>query len=106
MIDIYVTFPNIKEAKKISRLLLENRLAACVNMFPINSMYWWQGKIADDKEIAALIKTRKKNFKKIESLVAKHHSYSAPCIIQLPVTLVYKPYKKWLYGETRRRKKD
>lgn len=64
MIFVYSTFPNKKEAKEIGKGLVKNKLAACVNIFPIESIYHWQKKIVKDKEFAVIIKTRKENFKK------------------------------------------
>jgi periplasmic divalent cation tolerance protein len=99
MIFIYITCPNKKEAQKIGRALLEARLVACVNIFPVESAYWWQNKITKDKEVVLLLKTLKKNFKKIESLVQKIHSYQVPCLCALSIIKVNKEYFNWLKKE-------
>jgi len=65
MIFVYSTFPSRKEAKRIGEALVKRRLVGCVNVFPIDSVFAWKGKIAREKEVAAIIKTEKKNFKKI-----------------------------------------
>jgi len=96
MIFVYSTFPNKREAKKMGEKLVEKKLAACVNVFPIDSIYSWQGKIVKDKEFAALIKTKKKNFKKVEKFILENHSYDIPCIIEIPLGRVTKKYLKWL----------
>jgi len=96
MIFIYSTFPSKKEAKEIGEKLVKNKLAGCVNIFPIESIYFWQRKIAKDKEFAAVIKTSKKNFKKVESFILKNHSADVPCIMEIPVGRVTKKYLKWL----------
>ena len=98
MIFVYVTFSNSKEAKKITTHLLKKRLIACANMFPIQSIYWWKGKIANDREVAAILKTSKKNLKKVESETKKLHSYDTPCIISWSVYPNFE-YKKWLINE-------
>ena len=95
MIFIYSTFPSKKEAEKIGRKLVEKKLAACVNIFPINSVYFWDKKIVKDKEFAAIIKTKKKNFEKIEKFILKNHSYDAPCIFEIPTGRVTKKYLEW-----------
>ena len=74
MIFIYSTFPNKKEARDIGRRLLKEKLIKCVNFFPIESIYLWKKKIKQDKEVAIIIKTEKKNFKKIESFILKNNS--------------------------------
>jgi periplasmic divalent cation tolerance protein len=99
MIIIYSTFPNLKSGQKISELLIENKLAACANIFPINSVYKWSGKIVKEKEFGAFIKTKKVNFKKVEQFILKNHPYTTPCIIQIPVQKITPKYKKWL-GES------
>jgi len=96
MIVIYSTFPNFKEAKKIGELLIKNKLAGCVNIFPINSIYFWNNEIVKDKEWAAIIKTKKANFSKVENFIARHHSYAVPCVFEIPIGRVAKKYLKWL----------
>jgi len=96
MIFVYSTFSNRKEAKEIGERLVKKKLAACVNIFPIDSIYFWQGKIVKDKEFAAIIKTRKENFKKIEKFIFENHSYETPCILEIPIGRVTKKFLKWL----------
>ncbi|MBW2980407.1 divalent-cation tolerance protein CutA [Candidatus Woesearchaeota archaeon] len=82
---IYITCKDEKEARKIAKHLLEKKLIACANFFPINSMYWWEGKIEDDKEFLLLAKTTKKNANKVKDEVKKVHSYDVPCILEIDV---------------------
>ena len=100
MIFVYSTFPNKKEAKEIGERLVRKKLAACVNIFPIESIYHWQKKIVKDKEFAAFIKTRKENFKKIENFILKNHSYTTPCILEIPIGRVTKKFLNWLNKTT------
>ena len=97
---VYITCKDKKEAKKISRYLLEKRLVACTNIFPIESSYWWKGKIVDDKEYVILAKTLAKNYDKIKIEVKKIHSYSVPCICLLDAKS-NKEYNEWLKKEVR-----
>lgn len=101
MIHVYVSYPSLSEAKKISRILLKKHLVACVNFFPVHSSYWWKGKIVHEKEIVSFISTKKKHYKQIEKVISKHHSYKIPCIMELPIDRVYTPYNKWIMGETK-----
>ena len=99
MIFIYITCKDKKEAKKIGFSLVKNKLASCVNIFPIESIYRWQGKIVQEKEAVLIVKTLKKNFKKIEKEVKKLHSYSLPCILEIPIKRGNKEYLEWLRRE-------
>ena len=69
MIFIYSIFPNKKIAKRVGERLVRKRLAACVNIFPMDLIYSWREKIVKEKGFAVIIKTRKENFKKIEKFI-------------------------------------
>ena len=99
MILIYIACKNRKEAKKIGLSLVKNRLAACCNIFPIESIYRWQGKVINDREVVLIVKTLKKNFKKIEKEVKRLHSYKTPCILEIPIKNNNLEYLKWLKRE-------
>ncbi len=96
MILVYIVCANIEEAKRISRHLLEQRLAACTNVHPIASMYWWDGKIVEDNEVALLAKTVPMNFERIKAEVVQLHSYQIPAIFSIPVENVEEQYLRWL----------
>ena len=100
MRDIYITCKDESEARLISKTLLEKKLVACSNFFPIKSMYWWKGEIQDDSEFAIILKTRDENFEKVESEVKKLHSYSVPCIVSWKIEKGSKYYLDWLRAET------
>ena len=95
-----ITCKDGKEAEKISRHLLEKRLIACSNIFPINSMYWWEGKIQNDNETVIIAKTSSKNFPKAEKEVKKLHSYKVPCILRIGAK-ANKDYEEWADNEIR-----
>ncbi len=96
MIFIYSTFPDKEEAEKIAEELIKQKLAACVNILPIDSIYSDEGKIEKSKEVAIIIKTRKINFKRAEKFILQNHSYKIPCIAGIPVRKVNKKYFHWL----------
>lgn len=92
---VYITCKDNEEAKKIAAYLLEKRLIACANIFPIKSMYWWEGKINDNEEVVLLGKTNDKNFEKIKQEVKKIHSYDIPCIMKLD-SVTNNSYQTWV----------
>lgn len=96
MIFVYSTFPSKKEAEKIGSALVRQKLAACVNIFSIESMYWGKSKLVRNKETAMIVKTKKQNFRKVEDFILRHHSYDAPCIIEIPIGRVVRKYLNWL----------
>ena len=99
MIIVYVVCKDKEEAKKIGKKLVDERLVACANFFPLNSIYWWKDKIVEDEEVALLLKSKKENFEKIKEEVINLHSYEVPCIIQLNVAKADEEYLKWLKEE-------
>lgn len=101
MIIIYCVCKDNAEAEKISKHLLEKKLCACVNFFPIKSIYSWKGKIEKSDETALLIKTIQKNYKKIEVEIKKIHSYETPAIFSFNINNVEKDYLGWLSSEIR-----
>src|SRR3989344_6519296 len=96
MILIYTTCKNTDEAKKISKLIIENRLAACVNIWPIASTYFWEGKLVEDSEAAMLVKTSESKIAEIEELILKNHVYATPFIGSIDVRRVNREYKEWM----------
>jgi len=92
---IYITCKDKSEAKTISKALLNKKLIACSNMFPIESMYWWKGRIEEAKEIVILAKTDDKNYEKIKQEVKNLHSYDVPCILKLS-SESNKEYEDWV----------
>jgi len=101
-IVVYITTSSVSEAKKIGRLLVEEKLAACSNIIsPIRSIYSWQGRICDDKEALMILKTKRKLFKNIVARVEKLHSYDVPEIIAIPIIEGSGKYLSWLNKETK-----
>ncbi len=96
MVLIYTTCQNTEEAKKLGRLIIEKKLAACVNIYPIESIYSWKGALKEDKETALLIKTIEVKLQGIEDLIQSNHSYSVPCIAVIDVKRINRAYKEWL----------
>ncbi len=77
---VYITTGDMKNASTIARALVSKKLAACVNMFPISSVYTWEDKIEEDSEIAMIVKTDSSRFDEICKLVKALHTYELPAI--------------------------
>ena len=98
---VYVTFPSIDDAKRISRALIEQRLAACANIFPAHqSMYWWEGKVEENDEITVIYKTKPVVFDAFKELCEEMHPYDVPCIVALPIHDGHKPFLGWVAEHT------
>ena len=98
---IYSTTGNIEEARKIAKILVEEKLVACVNIIPkIESIYRWQGSIEEDDECVLLAKTTDKNVDKTIQRIKELHSYDVPDVVALPVGNGLKEYLNWVESET------
>ena len=96
-IVVLMTAANREEASRIAEMLVDARLAACVQILPeIQSVYRWQGEVKREKEILLLAKTVASRFAELESKVRALHSYETPEIVAVPVVDVSEPYLKWL----------
>lgn len=94
---VFVTAATRREAKKIARHLVENRLAACVNITqPVESMYRWEGKIADEKEFLLIVKSTRELFPEIKAETLKIHSYRTPEIICVSIIDGSDDYLNWI----------
>jgi periplasmic divalent cation tolerance protein len=98
---VLVTAGNMENAEKIARALVEDRLAACVNVIPeIRSFYRWEGKIADDRELLLVIKTQAGLFDKLKERVLALHGYDLPEVIGLSIEKGHQAYLDWIAEET------
>ena len=100
-IVVLVTVGSEQEAQSIATALLEDRLAACVNVTgPVRSLYRWEGRIADEQEWQLSIKTQARLFEALATRVRALHSYAVPEIIALPVLAGTADYVDWIQDET------
>ncbi len=93
---VLVTASSRTEAEAIAAALLEAKLAACVTLFPVHSIYTWQGNIQRDEEQQLVIKTDLSQFEAIAAKVKALHSYEVPEIIALPIVQGSQAYLDWL----------
>lgn len=103
-IVIVSTYPDKKSISRVAHIVVEKKLAACVNYTKINSVYAWKGKIENAKEFLALFKTTAKSKQKLKKEITKSHPYDVPEIVELKMDDVSLPYLKWLEQSTLRGK--
>ncbi len=88
------------EAERIARLLVERRLAACVNIVPgVRSLYRWKGAVEDSGELLLVIKSRRSLFEQVRAAIEKAHSYEVPEVVALTITDGAQAYLAWLERE-------
>jgi len=93
----FVTVPNIEEGKKIGRMLIEKKKAACVNIIEnIFSIYEWKGKIEEDRESLLIIKTTEEKSDQVIKMISELHSYDVPECIGVRIEKGLKKYLDWI----------
>jgi periplasmic divalent cation tolerance protein len=93
---VYVTAPNIEEARKLADSILKQHRAACVNIVPgLESHYWWQEKLEKSTEVMLVIKSSAEQFDSLAGYVRKHHSYECPEIIAVSPHKISPAYRSW-----------
>jgi len=98
---VLITCKDQAEARAIGKALVEERLAACVNIVQgIESIYWWKGKIEEGSEALLLVKTRAGLVHDLMERVKKMHSYECPCIVVAPIVGGGEEYCAWVNKET------
>ncbi len=97
-IVVLVTCGSAKEARKIARAVVEQRMAACTNIVtsPVESVYRWKGRVESAKEFLLIIKTTQSRFAKLKVEVKRLHSYDVPEIIALPIAAGGIDYLNWI----------
>ena len=95
--SVYVVFANAEEAERIGRAVVEEKLAACVNILgPIRSIYRWKDAVETAEETAAILKTTTANADRLITRVAELHSYGVPCVVTWPIDKLLAPYADWV----------
>src|ERR1700694_15039 len=98
---VYTTYPSIVEAERAGRSIVEQRLAACVNILPgMVSHNGWQGKIERGEEVVMIIKTRASLADRVRDAVKASHPYTMPAILVIPLESVEESYLGWIMAET------
>ena len=96
-IVIFITTGSTEEAQRISRILLEQRKVACVNIIPkVDSLFWWEDKLDSAQENLLIAKTKASLLPEIINIIKKAHSYDVPEIIALPIVSGNQNYLEWI----------
>lgn len=98
---VYITIKSEKEAIKIGRVLVKEKLGACVNIFPIKSIYRWKGKVEESEESGMIVKTKESLIDEVIKKVKELHSYEVPCIISLDIEKGNSDFLEWIGKETK-----
>jgi periplasmic divalent cation tolerance protein len=97
VVSVYVLFADAEEAERIGRTVVEERLAACINILaPVRSIYRWRGAIETGEEVAAILKTSETEADALMTRIAALHSYEVPCIVTWPIDKVLASYADWV----------
>lgn len=98
---VITNLPDRASAETLAALLVDGRLAACVNILaPARSVYRWAGRVEHAEEVPLLIKTTEARYAALETAIRGHHPYELPEIVAVPVTLGLPAYLAWVEGET------
>jgi periplasmic divalent cation tolerance protein len=98
-IIVFSTCGSEKEARKISRDIVQEKLAACANIMPVTSCYRWKRKIVTEREYLMIIKSRSEVFARLKGRILALHSYELPEIVSVKIDAGFSPYLKWIGQE-------
>ena len=97
IVSVYAVFATAEEAERIGRTVIEERLAACINILaPVHSIYRWQDKVETADEVAAILKTHHAQADALIARMAELHSYDVPCIATWPIDKILGSYADWV----------
>jgi periplasmic divalent cation tolerance protein len=98
---VYVTAKDEAEAMMIARTVVGERLAACANVLgSIDSVYWWQGRVCEENEVALILKTSEERKTELIQRIIELHSYECPCVVCLPIADGNRDFLNWITAET------
>ncbi len=97
IVSVYAVFASAEEAERIGRTMIEERLAACINILaPVRSIYRWKGKVETADEVAAILKTHHWRGDALIARIAELHSYEVPCVVSWPIEKIVGRYADWV----------
>ncbi|HET7307824.1 MAG TPA: divalent-cation tolerance protein CutA [Gammaproteobacteria bacterium] len=101
LLTLFCTCPDAACAEGIAKTLVEERLAACVNLVPgLHSFYRWEDRVRDDSEVLLIVKTARERFKAVEARIGELHPYELPELVAVPITTGNARYLAWLRNES------
>jgi periplasmic divalent cation tolerance protein len=98
---VLCTFPSAEKAAEIARVLVGEKLAACMNISAVRSIYVWKDELQDDAEALGIIKTTADRFAALRQRIVELHPYEVPEVIALPISEGHAPYLAWLAAQSR-----
>lgn len=101
MLVVLCTFPNAAKATEIARIVVSERLAACVNLQSVTSIYSWKDELQNEAETLAIIKTTDERFEALKKRLVELHPYEVPEVIAMQVTTGHEPYLSWIVNSSR-----
>jgi periplasmic divalent cation tolerance protein len=100
VVSVYAVFADAEEAERIGRTVVEERLAACINILPpCRSIYRWKGQIESADEVPAILKTHGRQADALVARINALHSYDVPCIAVWPIDKLLRDYAEWIDDE-------
>ncbi len=100
---VYITAASKEEAERIGDKLVEEKLAACVNIYEnVTSIYMWEGKKEKSQEVVMVAKTKESLLPELEKKVKEMHSYSCPCIVAYPISFASEDFAEWIVSSVKK----
>jgi periplasmic divalent cation tolerance protein len=100
IVSVYAIFADAEEAERVGRTVVEERLAACINILgSCRSIYRWEGRIETAEEVPAILKTHSWQVEELIERIAALHSYDVPCVAVWPIDKLLRPYAEWVEDE-------
>ena len=97
VVSLYAVFADCPEAERIAQVVIDEKLAACVNLLgPIRSIFRWNGAVETADEFAAIFKTSEAQADALIGRIAELHSYDVPCLVTWPIDRILKGYADWV----------
>jgi periplasmic divalent cation tolerance protein len=102
LITVVTTVGSLEEARRLARVIVERKLAACAQLSQIESFYPWKGSLQNEPEIRISFKSTEQNYRSLEAAIVELHPYELPAIHAVEVVAVYEPYGQWVCESTSR----
>lgn len=99
MLFIHTTCATSDEAEALGELIIDSKMGACVDYWPVESLYHWDGKLKKISQVMIIITTFESKLDDVTELISKHHSYSTPLIAGMDVRRINRVYKEWMMKE-------
>lgn len=96
MVFIYTTCKSVEEAQGLGELIINKKIGACVDFWPVSSCYNWKGSFQCVPQAMLLITTFESKLEEVNEIISKHHTYSVPLIAGVDVRRINHPYKEWM----------